>query len=68
MFYALKIHNDAKVSDLKKMVEEKSGVKLSDMELHTTNRMLNEDDKTLEECGIKDNDMLLLELKESANP
>lgn len=50
------------------MVEEKSGVKLSDMELHTTSTMLNEDDKTLEECGIKDNDMLLLELKESVSP
>lgn len=50
------------------MVEEKSGVKLSDMELHTTSTMLNDDDKTLEECGLKDNDMLLLELKESVSP
>ena len=30
--------------------------------------MLNNDDKTFEECGIKDNDMLLLELKESMSP
>ena len=44
VFYALKIQSDAKILDLKKMVEEKSNVKLSDMELHTTNKMLSDDD------------------------
>jgi hypothetical protein len=59
-FYAIEVEDNATIEDIKTLIEVESGILMANQIVVHNGRLLNQDLKKAKECGIANNDMLLL--------